>query len=499
MKLNTQAIRNANWWEARQILLPEYNVGEMRAKTAKQPTWVHFGAGNLFRAYIAKIAQRMLNVGQTECGIIAVDTSSDAALMQKVYLPNDLLSLSVTLYADGETQREVIASVAQIIHKSEFERLAEIFRAPTLQTVSLTITEKGYTPNGIPALLAKLLRERFLSCGAPIALVSMDNCSRNGEKLKTVLLQAADEDADFREYIETKVAFPWTMIDKITPRPDERIRESLSALGLENMDILPRECAAAVAPFVNAESAEYLVVEDSFPNGRAPFELANVIMANRETVNLCERMKVTACLNPLHTAMAVLGCTLGYTRIYEEMHDADIVKLIRKIGEEGLRFVKDPVVLNPRNFLNDLIENRLPNRYIPDAPQRIACDTSQKVPIRYGATILAWSECAEEGQLTGVALAIAGWLRYLLGLDDNLQPFALGSDPRKDELRAHLKNVEIGHNISSETLRPILSDQTLFLTDLSDSLLGKKITMYFNEMCAGAGAIRTCIHKHLQE
>ena len=496
MKLS---IQNADWWNERGIRLPAYDVEKIRTATAQQPEWIHFGAGNLFRAYIARIAQKMLNAGKCRTGVIAVDTSSDASLMQRVYLAHDLLSLSVTLHADGCAEREVIGSVAQILYKGEYDRLKEIFCAPSLQTVSLTITEKGYTPEGIPGLLAKLLKERFLAGGASIALVSMDNCSQNGEKLRSAVLAASAQDGDFLDYLNTKVSFPWTMIDKITPQPDARVCEALRALGLEDMEILPRTHGAAIAPFVNAESAEYLVVEDNFPNGRMLFETAGVVMTDRKNVDFCEKMKVSACLNPLHTAMAVLGCTLGYARIYEEMRDQDIVDLICRIGKEGIWFMEKSGVLNPREFLNDVIVNRLPNPYIPDSPQRIACDTSQKVPIRYGNTIRMWSAYGAEGRLTGVALAIAGWLRYLLGLDDRLQPFTLSSDPRLEELQAHLGDVEIGKYLPVKALVPILSDLTLFPMDLSASPLGEKILRYFNEMCAGKGAVRACIQKHLEE
>ena len=492
MQLNLKSIQNREWWRERGIALPEYDLSAMRARTRANPTWIHFGAGNLFRAYIARMSDALLNAGLAECGIIAVDTS-DGALARRVYRPHDLLSLAVTLHSDGRADRAVLGSIAEIAEKTDWNRLAQIFRAPSLQMVSLTITEKGYAPDGIPGLLAQLLLERFRAGALPIALVSMDNCSQNGEKLKSAVLAAADPDPAFRDYLENRVAFPWTMIDKITPRPDERMLESLSALGVEGMDILSREHGAPIAPFVNAESAEYLVIEDSFPNGRPPLERAGALMTDCETVRLCERMKVTACLNPLHTAMAVLGCALGYHLICDEMADFELVSLIRTIGREGLRFVQKPGVLNPEQFLENLICERLPNPYIPDTPQRIACDTSQKVPIRYGATIRAWHERGEEGALTGVAIAIAGWLRYLLGVDDSLEPFAPSPDPRLNELQAHLANVKIGAPVPENALDAILADRSLFPIDLTQSPLGAKIRRYFEKMCAGRGAIRKTI------
>ena len=79
-----------------------------------------------------------------------------------------------------------------------------------------------------------------------------------------------------------------------------------------------------IAPFVNAEGPQYLVVEDRFPNGRPALEKAGVYMTDRDTVNQTERMKVTTCLNPLHTALAVYGCLLGYRKIADEMKDPEL-------------------------------------------------------------------------------------------------------------------------------------------------------------------------------
>ncbi len=119
-------------------------------------------------------------------------------------------------------------------------------------------------------------------------------------------------------------------------------------------------------------------------------------MTDRETVNKTERMKVTTCLNPLHTAMSVYGCMLGYDLICAEMKDEDIVALIKRLGYvEGLPVVVDPKILDPKSFIDEVIEQRLPNPFMPDMPQRIATDTSQKVGIRFGETIkTTWPRAA---------------------------------------------------------------------------------------------------------
>ena len=138
MRLNCKSIQNAEWWRARNIAIPEYDIAEMRRKTKEKPVWIHFGAGNLFRAYIARIADSLLNAGLESRGIIAVDTS-DGALTHRVYMPNDLLTLSVSLHSDGSADRAVLGSVAEIIEKTDLNRLSEIFCAPSLQMASLKI------------------------------------------------------------------------------------------------------------------------------------------------------------------------------------------------------------------------------------------------------------------------------------------------------------------------------------------------------------------------
>ena len=129
MQLNLKSIQNREWWRERGIALPEYDLSAMRARTRANPTWIHFGAGNLFRAYIARMSDALLNAGLAECGIIAVDTS-DGALARRVYRPHDLLSLAVTLHSDGRADRAVLGSIAEIAEKTDWNRLAQIFRAP---------------------------------------------------------------------------------------------------------------------------------------------------------------------------------------------------------------------------------------------------------------------------------------------------------------------------------------------------------------------------------
>ena len=85
-----------------------------------------------------------------------------------------------------------------------------------------------------------------------------------------------------------------------------------------------RDHTTYVAPFVNAEETEYLVIEDAFSNGRPELEKGGLMFTNRETVDKVERMKVCTCLNPLHTCLAIFGCLLGYRKISDEMNDPEL-------------------------------------------------------------------------------------------------------------------------------------------------------------------------------
>lgn len=396
--------------------------------------------------------------------------------------------------------------------------------------ISFTITEKGYAVTDskgelLPAVksdiasrpgnfkhamsfVAWMMYERYLAGKLPVALVSMDNCSHNGEKLRSAVMtiaaaweKAGLAQSGFTEYLsdETKVSFPWSMIDKITPRPSEKVMQMLMDKGFEDMEPIVTSKNTYIAPFVNAEEPQYLVIEDKFPNHRPALEKAGVYMTDRETVNKTERMKVTTCLNPLHTALAVYGCLLGYTLICDEMKDPQLVKLVNKLGyDEGLKVVTDPGIISPKAFIDEVVSKRLPNPFMPDTPQRIATDTSQKVGIRFGETIRSYAKIGKTDKLVAVPLAIAGWLRYLLGIDDGGNRFEISSDPLKDELCGMLSGIRIGEPSSyCGQLRPILSNSRIFGSDLVSLVMDKLIEEMFISEIEGTGAVRNTLKKYL--
>ena len=161
--------------------------------------------------------------------------------------------------------------------------------------------------------------------------------------------------------------------------------------------------------------------------------------------------------------------------------------------------VVDPKILSPKAFIDEVVEQRLPNPFMPDAPQRIATDTSQKVGIRFGETIKSYiKEGRDLNTLVSIPLALAGWLRYLLGVDDKGQPMEVSSDPLKDDLQAKLAGIQVGDPASySGQLKEILSNASIFGTDLVAAGLADKIEAIFVEELAGPGAVRATLRKYL--
>ena len=518
--------------------LPEFDFEKVSKNTKERPTWIHFGAGNIFRAFQANVVQNLLNQGVLDTGLIAAE-GYDYEIVEKMYWPHDNLGILATLKADNTVDKTIVGSIMESLvldntNEEQYNRLKEIFANPSLQMASFTITEKGYSlvdgrGNIIPAIeedfmkgpnhpgsylgkVVSLLYTRYENGKLPIAMVSMDNCSHNGDKLAAAVHAFADKwvengvaDKEFAEYVRNAdlVSFPWSMIDKITPRPDKTVEEMLNADGIEGLDAVITTKNTYVAPFVNAEECEYLVIEDWFPNGRSAWDKGGIIFTDRETVDKVEKMKVCTCLNPLHTTLAVYGCLMGYTLISAEMKNPDLKKFVEIVGyKEGLPVVVNPGIIDPKKFIDEVVNSRIPNPFMPDAPQRIATDTSQKLAIRFGETIKAYAahEELKVSDLKLIPLVFAGWLRYLMAVDDKGEAFELSSDPLLDTVMPYVADYELSEEPKDlSKLDELLKNDKIFGVDLFAVGLADLVKKYFAELSCGQGAVASTVKKYVNE
>ena len=532
MKLTLTGIQEKETWEKAGIRLPSYSAAEAAAKAVSAPRWVHFGIGNIFRVFIGGIADDLLEAGALDRGITCVETF-DYEVVDRIYRPFDNLALSVIIRKDGTREMKVLGSLAEAVKaqsdvRKDWERLKESFVSADLQLVSFTITEKGYalrSPDGrflrliqkdlengphaavsAMAVVTAMLYERFKNGAMPVALVSMDNCSHNGDLLRSSVLTVAEEwrkrgfvTDHFCRYAEdeTKVAFPVTMIDKITPRPGEAIAAELAALGVEEMEPVTTGKRTYIAPFVNAEAPQYLVIEDSFPNGRP--DLAGgkgVYLTDRKTVNLAERMKVTACLNPVHSALGPIGVLYGIDLFADLLKDPVLLKMGLAVAYgEGMPVIEDPGIISPKAFADELFSDRFPNRYLGDTNLRLCTDITQGLSVRFGETIKSWMK--REGgaaALRAVPLGLAACMRYALGVDDQGNAYQFAPDPLIPDIHDRLKDVKVGSAESyTGQLKPVLSNANIFGVDLCEAGLCERIEALFRSMIAGYGACRRTV------
>ena len=538
MKLNLQELENKKMWTDKGYVLFDFDYEKIRENTAKRPEWVHFGAGNIFRIFPAALCQSLLNKSLMDTGIVCSD-SYDFEIVDLLFKKHNCLTLGVTLKSDGCVEKEVIGSVMDAVKCSpefteDWKTLKDAFENPSLKMVSFTITEKGYSlqkadgsilpqftedfKNGpeecssFLCCLVSLLFCRFKASALPISLVSMDNCSHNGEKLFNAVLKIAVEwekngfvGEDFIEYIKNpqKVGFPWTMIDKITPRPDDAVAKLLKEDGFEETSLIVTKKNTYCATFVNAEEMQYLVIEDCFPNGRPPLEKAGVYITDRQTVNKVEKMKVCTCLNPLHTALALSGCLLGFNKICDEMQDEDLLKMVKILGyREGLPVVVNPVILEPKKFIDDVIEKRLPNPFMPDTPQRIATDTSQKLAIRFGETVKALKEKNFSlKELKIIPLVYALWARYLMGIDDKGCKMDISPDPLLKDVQPLVENIKVGGENSGlrEKLKSLLKIEKIFGYNVAETDIFEQTAAYFEGMVRETGGVRKDVHSAVSD
>ena len=444
------------------VLTPRYDRQQLQTRI------VHFGFGAFHRAHQALLTDRVLNAQGGDWGICEISLFSGDRLMSQLREQNHLYTV-LENGANGN-QAIIVGAVKECLN-AKLDSLAAIiekFCEPQVAIVSLTITEKGYCidpatgsldvsnpriihdmqhptePHSAPGILVEALhrrRERGLS---PFTVLSCDNIPDNGHVVKNAVLGMAEKRAaELAAWIQQHVSFPGTMVDRIVPAATE-----------ESLDEITRELGVADPCAISCEPFIQWVIEDNFVAGRPQWEVAGVQMV--DDVLPWEQMKLRM-LNGSHSFLAYLGYLAGFQHISDCMQDSAFreaaYRLMMNEQAPTLRITN----VDLSRYAASLIE-RFANPALKHRTWQIAMDGSQKLPQRMLEGIREHLARGSDWPL--LALGVAGWMRYVSGVDDAGATIDI-RDPLSEKIRLLVESSSDAERVSA-----LLSLQEVFGTDL---------------------------------
>ncbi len=415
-------------------------------RAAVRPGIVHLGVGGFHRSHQALYVDRLLESGQAmDWGICGVGVLPGDRRMAEVMAAQDCLYTLVVKHPDGFLDARVVGSVVEYLFAPDDpEAVVERMAAGTTRIVSLTVTEGGYNTSaatgefvgdapdvvadlrpGAPprtafGLVTEALARRRDRGLPPFAVVSCDNIPHNGDLARRSFAAfAALRDPELGEWVATQVAFPNSMVDRITPVTTDADRAELARrFGVE--DAWPVVC----------EPWTQWVLEDAFPAGRPPLEDVGVqVVAD---VAPYELMKLRL-LNAGHQVLAHLGRLAGLEYVHEACQDPLFREFLRGYLDEEATPTLAPVPgIDLRRYKSELV-GRFANPQVRDTLDRIRENASDRVP-QFLLPVLR-ANLARGGEIRRSAAVLAGWARAAEGADDAGLPLAL-VDPRAEQLGA---------------------------------------------------------------
>ena len=413
-----------------------------RTSAYPAPGIVHLGPGAFFRAFLAPYTDEAMKASPGDWGITAVSLQSSHA--RDALAPQGYAYTAVERGPDGDIARQ-IGSICDALVAPE-NPSAVIAVMATLQTriVSMTVTEKGYchnprdgslqtshpdilhdlanpgSPRSAIGFLVASLARRHADGLPPFTVLTCDNLPANGRVVRRVVLEfAALHDPALADWITAHVAFPACMVDRITPAATQDDIQALVATeGISDPAMVVHE------PF------RQWVIEDDFPQGRPAWDAAGAQLVSQ--VEAHELMKLR-CLNGTHSTLAYLGYLAGHETISDAVADPAFTALCEKLWQtEILPTLPAPEGEDLLAYCAALLQ-RYRNPAIRHRTWQIAMDGSQKLPQRLLGTLR--DNLAAGHMPQGVCLAIAGWMRYVGGIDEAGNSIDV-RDPMADQLHA---------------------------------------------------------------
>lgn len=409
------------------------------------PGIVHIGLGNFHRAHMAVYLDDLFATGEAaDWAILGAGVRAPDARMRDALKAQDCLSTVIELDPAGKTARRIGAMVDFIEVQPDNAALITAMTRPEIRIVSLTVTEGGYyvdpatgrfdpthpdirsdaqnpdrPATAFGAILAALKARRAAGI-APFTVMSCDNLPGNGHVTRAAVAGLARlSDPTLADWVETHVAFPNGMVDRITPATGPRERAMAAAFGLGD-DPVPVTC----------EPFRQWVLEDHFPAGRPPLEKVGVTFT--EHVHAYEAMKIRI-LNGGHAIIAYPGGLLDIEFVHEAMAEPLISGFLDKVERDEIIPIVPPVPGTDLAAYYSLIRERFSNPEVADTERRLCLDGSNRQP---KFIIPSIADNLARGQLPrGLILESALWCRYCMGLTDAgtvIEP----NDPNWDRLQA---------------------------------------------------------------
>ena len=465
-----------------------------RQTPAAIPGIVHLGPGAFFKAFNGVFTDDLMRQRGGDWGIIAIGLQSDRAALE--LRPQGCVYTSVSMAPDGTPARVIEALTQVLVAPQQFGEVMQAMSDPKVTVLSLTITEKGYCrnpatggldvenaaiqvdlaqtqpPKTAPGLIVEALARRRAAGERPFTVLSCDNLPDNGATTRRIILEYARlRDPSLADWIASQARFPATMVDRITP-----------ATTAEDIAHLSAQTGYYDAACVHHEPFRQWVIEDNFVDGLRPaWDAVGAQFVN--SVAAHETMKLR-CLNGTHSTLAYLGYLAGFETIAQTVADPAFALLCEHLwANEILPTVAQPQGEDLNAYVAALM-TRYRNPAIQHRTWQIAMDGSQKLPQRILGTVQ--DALAGGSEPDGLCLAVAGWMRYVGGVDENGHPIDV-----RDPMARRLKEASDGAADTAGKVDALLAFGSVFPPALAVDARFRSIVTQAYEQLAGQGALKT--------
>ena len=429
---------------------------------------VHLGLGAFHRAHQAMVFDQLLREGDSRWGIHGVGMTQPG-LVNKLRAQDGLYSVRVAGATGVEWQ--VPGALWQTsVATTERQNVLNAIAAKSTRWITLTVTEKGYTP-ALAQLLIDGLRLRYAAALPGLTIASCDNLQGNGHKLQALMhATATPQDTALMQWMDAQCAFPCSMVDRIVPAATDEVADAAKAtLGLRD------ECALSTETFWE------WVIEDKFVDPTDAVLLAKCGVQVTSQVHSYEEAKLRM-LNGSHSAMALMGAITGRPYIASCIGADHIREFVYRLMS---REVAPHLSRADWADYRDALIQRFGNPYLKHSVHQIAMDSSQKIPQRWPPSILG--QMAKGQSFEHHALAAAIFLRYTLAVDEQGHAYTL-NDPQAESLLAIGK-----HQVADAagSLKALLSRQDLWGTELPHNTQWAERVTYWHDQVIHQGVDAT--------